>query len=95
MSDKIMTLHPEPTKQGVNIDRNKYQTIHDAIISTLERRGPLTYTKLTGEVEQQLKDSFDGSVGWYTVTVKLDLEARGKIERIPSTGPEQVRLVDA
>jgi hypothetical protein len=32
-----------------------------------------------------------GSVTWYTVTVKLDLEARGEIERVPRSRPQRVR----
>ena len=31
--------------------------------------------------------------GWYLTTVKLDLEARNIIERIPNKSPQQLRLV--
>lgn len=35
-----------------------------------------------------------GSVGWYTTTVKLDLEARGEIARVESARPQRlVRLI--
>jgi hypothetical protein len=40
---------------------------------------------------QRVKDSFVGGVQWYGETVKLDLEARGIIERIGAK-PERYRL---
>jgi hypothetical protein len=35
---------------------------------------------------------FRGSIGWYTTIVKLDLEARRLIERIPDKKPQHLRL---
>lgn len=32
-----------------------------------------------------------GSTGWYTTTVKLDLEAKGEIERVPGSTPQRLR----
>ncbi len=43
------------------------------------------------ELHSRVKDSFDGGVQWYGETVKLDLEARNRIE-ITSTKPEKYRL---
>jgi Family of unknown function (DUF6958) len=34
-----------------------------------------------------------GSVGWYTTSVNLDLEARGLIERVPGAQPQRLRRV--
>ena len=34
---------------------------------------------------------FRGSIGWYTTIVKLDLEARGLIDRIPDKKPQHLR----
>ena len=42
---------------------------------------------------KELSDAFDGKVVWYIVTVKLDLEARGILERIPKTSPHRLRMV--
>lgn len=44
------------------------------------------------EVVQKLKDQFDGSPSWYCTAVKLDLEARGMIERIGNTSPQKIRI---
>ena len=91
MEDKILTLHPEG-KAGVNISKDKYVTICGAITQALEAAGVLTFTELTEIIGQKIGDSFDGSIAWYVTTVKLDLEARGVIERIPKSSPQQLTL---
>jgi len=92
MSDKIMTLHPDPAKQGVNIDRAKYDVVKAAILELLAEHGELTFSALTTAVNDRLQGTFDGSVSWYVVTVKLDLEARGVVERAKQSGQQIVRL---
>ncbi len=91
MDEKIMTQHPAG-KQGVNIDRGKYETVKAAIIAALKAEGESTFTALSQTVERALQDNFDGSIPWYFTTVKLDLEARGLLERVPNSRPQRVRL---
>lgn len=92
MSERIKTLHPEG-KQGVSISKEKYETVREAILKILRDREEISFQELTPAVEDQIGDDFDGSVPWYTVTVKLDLEARGIIERIPGTSPQVLHMV--
>ena len=92
MSETILTLHPQG-KQGVNISQEKYSVIKAAIVDTLQSQGPMSHTELTNQVNTALSGSFEGSVPWYVTTVKLDLEARDTIERVPNTRPEQLQLV--
>jgi len=92
MRDVIRTLHPEK-KQGVNINRQKYETIRTAILSTLEVEKEMTFMNLSRAVEKKVNGNFDGSVTWYVTTVKLDMEARGEIKRVPNSRPQLVRLV--
>lgn len=91
--DKILTLHPQG-KKGVNISLKKYNTIRSFILKTIKRHGKITYQKLNDLAVEKLTDSFDGSVGWYLVSIKLDLEARKIIERIPKTSPHELRMVE-
>lgn len=94
MSDnKIMTLHPEEGKQGVNIDRDKYDLMREEIVAALKAEPEQTFSGLNQVVGERLDGRFDGSIGWYYTTVKLDLEARGIIERIPNSSPQRLRLV--
>jgi len=89
--EKILTLHPDG-KKGVNISREKYNTIRTFILDLVKKHGEITYQDISDMAEDQLTPTFEGKVIWYVVTVKLDLEARGIIERIPKTSPHKVRL---
>jgi hypothetical protein len=89
--EKILTLHPAG-KEGVNILKRRYDYIREFILQTIKEEGEISYKDLNDMAEKALSDSFDGSVAWYIVTVKLDLEARGVIERVPKTSPHRLRL---
>jgi len=91
MPEKILTRHPQG-KQGVNIDKQKYNVIAETIRGILQERGEATFDELASAAGKRLSDSFDGSIPWYVVTVKLDLEARGVLERVPKTSPQKLRL---
>lgn len=88
---KILTLHPQG-KKGVNILQRRYGVIRKFIVETVEKAGEISYEELDNLAVRQLSDTFDGSVSWYIVSVKLDLEARGIIERIPKTSPHRLRM---
>lgn len=92
MRDMIRTLHPAK-KQGVNISREKYEVIRNAILCVLQAQKEMTFMKLSRAVEKEVNGDFDGSVMWYVTTVKLDLEARGEIKRVPNSRPQLVKLV--
>ena len=88
----VLTLHPDPTKQGVRIEREKYEAVRSAILTFLRARGALTFTELGNLVEDALLPTFEGSIMWYYTTVKLDLEARGEIRRVPRSSPQELEL---
>ena len=91
MKDTIRTLHPEK-KQGVKISREKYETIRNAILCALQTEKEMSFMNLSRAVEKQVGNSFSGSVMWYVTTVKLDLEARGAIRRVPNSRPQLLQL---
>lgn len=91
MVEKILTLHPGG-KKGVNIDSTKYNQVKNTLIEILDERPEITYQEMNKMANEQLKGHFTGSISWYVVTVKLDLEARGIIERIPGTSPHKIRM---
>jgi hypothetical protein len=92
MKDMIRTLHPEK-KQGVNISKEKYEIIRKAILSTLRSQKEISFMNLSRAVEKEVNGTFEGSVMWYVTTVKLDLEARGTVKRVPNSRPQLVKLV--
>lgn len=89
----FITIHPEPRKKGVQIEKSKYELIRNAILKNLRAYGAMTFVRLGNLLEDQLLKTFDGSVMWYYTTVKLDLEARGIIRRVPNTEPQLLELV--
>lgn len=90
--EKILTLHPEEGKQGVNISRSKYEMIRQAIMDAIRSQGTITFQGLISLVDYNLRNRFEGSIPWYVTTVKLDLEARGVIERVPGPGEQKLAL---
>ena len=92
MEEKILTLHPKG-KKGTNILKRKYDLIKKTMLDIILKEGEIAYQDLSDRMITQLQDTFDGKVIWYVVTVKLDLEARDIIERIPKTSPHKVRIV--
>ena len=90
MEDKIQTLHPKG-KNGVRIDKAKYETMRAAILEVLAE-GPCAFTPLTEKIAQKLAGSFSGSISWYAVTVKQDLEARGIVRPLPGAKPVKLAL---
>lgn len=89
---KIMTLHPSG-KQGVNILLRRYEVMKTFILSKLKEHSEISFDDLNDLAVKELSESFDGKVVWYMVTVKLDLEARKLIERVPKTSPHKLRLI--
>lgn len=89
MAEKIVTLHPAG-KAGVNIDKQKYDTVREATLQSLQDHGAMTFGELTAAVRRRLEGNFIGSISWYVTTVKLDLEARGEIKRVPKSGSQRL-----
>lgn len=92
MEQTILALNPDPTKQGVQISKAKYDAVRTAILDTLKVHGPMIFTELGNAVEDSLHKNFDGSVMWYFTTVKLDMEARGEIRRVAGSRPQKIAL---
>jgi hypothetical protein len=93
-SDELfLTVQPEPAKQGIRIDKTKYEAVHESILQNLQRYGSLTFTQLGALVEEDLRDTIASSILWYYTTVKLDMEAQGEIRRVPNSRPQLIEVV--
>jgi len=84
--EKILTKHPLG-KKGVNISKEKYETLKKAILAALQKK-ELTHTDLFTQLNKGLKGKFTGNISWYGETVKLDLEARKIIQRNTEKPPK-------
>ena len=91
MPDRILTWHPDGKKR-VKIEAVKYRLVRSTISDILKEHTEITYRQLNSIAKDHLESKFEGSIPWYVVTVKLDLEARGIIERIPKTSPHKIKM---
>lgn len=91
---KIMTLHPDPTKKGVNILLRRYELMRDTIIEIISRSETISFSNLTNEAQKELEGRFDGNIPWYVVSVKQDLEARKVIRRVNGKTPQHLTMAD-
>ena len=89
VEEKMLTQHPLG-KSGKNLSKHKYETVKQAMAEAL-RGKELTHTELMNQLNKSLKGKFSDNISWYAETVKLDLEARNKIERT-SSKPQKYRL---
>lgn len=92
-NERIYAQTVTPGKKGVNISRDKYEIIFNAIVEILSERGEIKFKDLVKAVKNRLKSSFRGSIPWYTTTVKLYMEHQGIIERVPDKTPQHLRLI--
>jgi hypothetical protein len=93
-AQRIQTRNVTKGAGGKRIAKPMYDAMRKAILKVLPARGEgVLFTQLMRDVEPHLpKDLYAGaSVPWYATTVKLDLEARGLIERVPGAVPQRLR----
>ena len=93
-SSKVEILNPN-TGRAIKIDQSIYDLFSKAIYHTLSGKKNLTYTEIVDGVTdcfKKQKTKFDGSIGWYTVSVKHDMHARGVIEVFTEKGKKLHRL---
>ncbi|MCO6435589.1 MAG: hypothetical protein J5J06_00700 [Phycisphaerae bacterium] len=93
--ETVLTLNVTPGASGTRIDREKYDRVREAILAVVPRsRDGVAFKSLPKLVAGQVPKALfpaKGSASWYTTVVKLDLEARGLIERIPGKTPQHLR----
>jgi hypothetical protein len=68
----------------------KYEDVRDHLMRCMKSR-QLTFAQIVKCVQKKAK-GFRGSIPLYAESIRLDLEARDLIERVPGTKPERYRL---
>ena len=95
-NEMFQALHPDPTKQGTRVTKATYDAYHAALLEIIPKEeGGIPFGDLSKVVVPHLPDGLADrtSPGWWVTTVKLDMEARGEIERFKSNGKQHVRQV--
>jgi hypothetical protein len=92
--EMVEALHPDPAKQPTRCNRRAYEAYRAALLEVIpEGEEGIAFGELSAAVRPHLSDEAlaDTSAGWWTTTVKLDLEARGLVERVPGRRPQRLR----
>lgn len=93
-ADRVELANPNTGRADGSIAAEKYREMKRAILKVVPRAaGGMPFAQLRDAVRPHLSDRvFAGaSVSWYATAVKLDLEARGVIERVPGVRPQHIR----
>ncbi len=94
--EKVLCRTPTPGKKPTSIDGVRFELYRRAILKVLRANGaPMYFRELFAELEDYFAEhaiDTHGSVAWNATTVKLELEVRGEIERVPKVTPQQLRI---
>ena len=91
---KTTVTHPRTGTQR-KFDSSVYEPVKAAILQSLRGSKGKTFTELTDDVVKIMrkkKPDFKGSVPWYTISIRLDLETRGIVETFVEKGKKLSRL---
>lgn len=91
---KTIVTHPV-TGTERKFDSGIYQPFKAAILQSLRNSPGKTFTELTDDVVKIIRrkmPAFKGSIPWYTISVRLDLESRGIVETYVEKGKKLNRL---
>ena len=93
--ERVACRTPAPGKSGVTrIPRWKFDLVRNAILEILGE-GEARFSDLSGLARERLPEAELGrlgSLGWHVATVKLEMEVRGEIERLPGKGPQRLAI---
>lgn len=92
--DRIMMKNANTGRDGTRIRVAIYEPVRDAILAALDDADSLVLAELGEQVEARTDPEIwaNASVMWYTMTVKLHLEAIGLLTK--SGSPQQHQLTD-
>jgi hypothetical protein len=80
---------------GTNVPAWKFELLRELLLDLVPAEAAgVAFAELPDVVDARL-DADDrarlGSLKWHLVTVKLELEVRGELERVPGASPQRVR----
>lgn len=91
---KTVVTHPR-TGTERKFDSTIYEPVKAAVLQSLKGSKGKTFTELTDDVIRIMRKKmpgFKGSVPWYTISIRLDLETRGIVETFTEKGKKLNRL---
>ena len=95
MNEKVQLKHPQG-KKPISMSKEKYTLLKPAVLKYLRTKGEATFREISSAIEKDFKtkgQTFQGSLPWHLEWVKLDLEARKVIRRVPNSSPQEYMIV--
>ena len=94
----IQLRNPDRTKNMPQMSKESYALLHRTALAVVPKKAPgITLNEFIDETARRLAKAkgWDrpASASWWAMAIKLDLEARGEIERVNKRPPQ--RLVRA
>ena len=95
MDQRVRLKHPQG-KKPISMSREKYDLLKPMVLKYLRAKGKATFSAISSAITKDFKTNrteFEGSLPWHLEWVKLDLEARMVIQRVPDTSPQEYMIV--
>ena len=95
METRIQLKHPQG-KKPISMSKDKYDLLKPVVLKHLRAKGKATFTEISAAIAKDFRTNgtkFKGSLPWHLEWVKLDLEARKIIKRVPNTTPQEYMIV--
>ncbi|HSQ56029.1 MAG TPA: hypothetical protein VLM40_09800, partial [Gemmata sp.] len=88
---------PTPGKSATRIEKWKFDAIRSAIRAVVPSSGDGVLFSQLPELAKKKMDANElkrlGSLMWYVTVVKLELEVRGELRRVPDVSPQRLLRV--
>lgn len=94
MRKTVATRNPLADRKAPRVDAERYAAMRAALLEVVPCEGEgVPFASLPSLVADVVPEAtFRGaSIPWYVATVKLDLEARGLLRRVPGSRPQRLR----
>lgn len=94
---RVLCRPPNKPGAGTNVPSWKFDAVRAVILAVL-REGDIAFQDLTAACRSHMRDedlAKLGSLGWHVTTVKLELECREEIFRVPGSKPQRLKLQGA
>jgi hypothetical protein len=98
-TDKVVCRTPTPGKKATRLAKEKFDLVRRAILRVTPRQGQgVCFWEIPRLIKQELTPSelrTIGSLMWHVTVVKLEMEVRGELERVPDRQPQHLRRTSA
>jgi hypothetical protein len=93
--EKIQLKHSDPSKKTVAMEKQKYDTLRNALFNVMKAGKEMTFAEMVEAVTLNFakkKIEFKGSIQWHLAWIQMDMVARKELSRNSALSPQTFRL---